>query len=69
MYLINAQIEIDDVRRPEELDSVKNIELKVELLFALALHAHFGFVKIIQVEVLPPHAPADTDIPSLSEQP
>lgn len=67
MYLLIARIELDSIRRPEELGSVAKIEMKVEEPLALALHAHFDFVKILQIEVVP-YSPVDVDVTHLPGQ-
>lgn len=67
MYLLIARIELDSIRRPEELDNVTKIEMKVEGPLALALHAHFDFVKIVQLEVVP-YSPVDVDVTNLPGQ-
>jgi hypothetical protein len=63
MHTITIQVEVADARRPEEMNTLESMEMKIEHLTALTFHENFEFVKIINVEVHPSHdATGDTII-------
>ena len=53
MYSVTILAEVSNPLRPEEMNTLESMEMKIELLTALQLHGNYGYVKIINVEVHP----------------
>lgn len=66
MHIVTVQVEVADARRPEEMNTLESMGMKIEDLMALAFHSNFGYVKIINVDVHPSH---DTSEDTISYSP
>jgi hypothetical protein len=51
MFLAYVRVELGEVLRPEEQDSLERIEMTVENAIAVSLQMHFDLVKVINVSV------------------
>ena len=55
MHTVTIQMEVAGARRPEEMNTLGSMEIKIEYLTALTFHENFEYVRIINVEVHPSH--------------
>ncbi len=62
MHTATIQVEFANALRPEEMNTLESMEMKIELLTALAFHENFEYVKIINVEVRPSYNASEDNI-------
>jgi hypothetical protein len=55
MHTVTIHIEVAGARRPEEMNTLGRMEIKIEHLTALTFHENFDYVRIVNVEVHPSH--------------